>query len=392
MFARIYISFIFINKGVMKTEQRLFTKDSWCSSNQIDSNSQLVLAFASPSLVKEESSYNSLKKFFPKADIVLVWTAWEIHDIDVMDDSISVSALFFENTPIKVFEQEANSINDSLLVWEDLAKKVSSDKSLQYVVTFIDWLWISWDYFLQGLKNILNKDVWITWGLAWDWFDPWKTYVSLNGIPKEKNVAVIIWFYGDSIRIWNASRAWFDTFGVERMVTKSVENTVFELDNEPILDLYKRYLWEQAKHLPGSAVNFPINIYPSNERDGILRSVLTVSDEQWSISFSWTVPQWYKAFLMKTNFSKLIQESWKAASLWLEKNPRPIFALLVSCAGRRIILKQRVEDEIDIIRETVWDSCAMAGFYSYWEIWINTADNDYYLHNETMTIALFSEE
>ena len=373
----------------MKTEQRLYIQDEW-SNQDVNNSAQLVLAFASSSLVKEETSYKSLKTFYPNADIVLTSTAGEIFDTEVNDDSISTTALTFKDTITKAVNKEVKDIGDSFLIGSELAKEVNTIW-LKYILVFIDWLWINWCDFLDGIKSVLDKKVWITWWLAWDGFNPHKTYVSLNKKTDEKKMAVIVWFYGDSIKIWNASLAGFNTFGIERKITKSKGNIVYELDGEPMLKLYKKYLWKQAEKLPGSAVNFPLSISKQWEEDWLLRSILTVDEKTWSVTFSWNVTQWYRAFLMRTDLSSLIKEAWKAATLAMIKNPDPQFALLISCAGRRIILKQRVEDEIDDIRWIVWEDCTIAWFYSYGEIWISTWDISYELHNETMTVALFSE-
>ena len=120
----------------MKTEQRLYIQNEW-SSQDINSSAQLVLAFSSSSLVKEASSYESLKKFYPNADIVLTSTAGEIYDIEVNDDSISTTALTFKNAPTKAVSKEVKDVDDSFLVGEQLAKEVNTE-GLKYILVFID--------------------------------------------------------------------------------------------------------------------------------------------------------------------------------------------------------------------------------------------------------------
>ncbi len=375
----------------MQVNQRIFKKSEWWSNEDIKTNIQLVLAFSSPNLMKKDNIYNSLKKFYPNAEIVIVSTAWEIYNTEVYDETVSVNAFYFEKTKIKVVSKELKDIKDSFNIAQNLVKEINKE-DLKYTLIFQDWLWINPEYFLGWIKSILSKNVWITWWLAWNISDPQKTYVSHNNKATEKNIAVLVAFYGESINIWNASFAWFDTFWIERIITKSKENIVYEVDWEPILDLYKKYLWEKSKELPASWVYFPISIYKENKKNWIIRSILTIDEKVWSITFSGNVPQWYKASLMKTNYSKLINKAWKAAELSLKQNSNPQFALLISCVGRRIILKQRTEEEIEEIRYILWEKVKIWGFYSYWEIWINWDTFDYELHNQTMTIALFSEK
>jgi hypothetical protein len=67
-------------------------------------------------------------------------------------------------------------------------------------------------------------------------------------------------------------------------------------------------------------------------------------------------------------------------------------AILISCVGRKLVLKQRVEEELEAIREVIGDKAAVTGFYSYGEICpITSTEQHCELHNQTMTITLFKE-
>ena len=54
-------------------------------------------------------------------------------------------------------------------------------------------------------------------------------------------------------------------------------------------------------------------------------------------------------------------------------------------------MKQRVEEEVEIVKEIIGDNTKIAGFYSYGELapYENNASCE--LHNQTMTITLISE-
>jgi len=375
----------------MKTEQRSFSKSNGWSNEKINDEAQLVLAFAAPSLVKEEKTYLDLKGFYPNSDVILVSTSWEILDIEVNDDTISVSALYFEKTPIKVATEEVPNMEDSFSVWVKLANNINSD-DLSYSMVFSDGLWVNWAKLAEWISSVLSDKVWVTWGLSWDWADFNNTYVSLNGVPSEKNNVVIVGLYWDSIKVGNSSVWWWDSFWMERVITKSIGNVVYEIDGEPVLDLYKNYLWDKAEWLPGSGLLFPISIYKEESKNSLVRTLLAVDENKKTITFAWDVPEGHKAFLMKANFRNLIGWSEKAWELSYEKNDKPEFALLVSCIWRKLVLKQRVEEEVEVIRDIVWDECSIAGFYSYWEIWVNKWNWKCSLHNQTMTVALFSEK
>jgi hypothetical protein len=96
---------------------------------------------------------------------------------------------------------------------------------------------------------------------------------------------------------------------------------------------------------------------------------------------------------MKANFDWLVEWAWRSAKIAIKNCSNPKFALLISCVWRKLVLKQRIDDEIEVISDIVWKDCSIGWFYSYWEIWVsNEKDLDYLLHNQTMTIALLSED
>ncbi|MBC7860246.1 MAG: FIST C-terminal domain-containing protein, partial [Burkholderiaceae bacterium] len=66
-------------------------------------------------------------------------------------------------------------------------------------------------------------------------------------------------------------------------------------------------------------------------------------------------------------------------------------ALLISCVGRKLVLMQRIEEEVEGVREVLGARPVFAGFYSYGEISPHTAGQACELHNQTMTITTFRE-
>jgi hypothetical protein len=65
---------------------------------------------------------------------------------------------------------------------------------------------------------------------------------------------------------------------------------------------------------------------------------------------------------------------------------------LISCVGRKVIFKQRIDEEIEVIREIVGENTAITGFYSYGEIAPYRKDTLCELHNQTMTVTFITEE
>src|SRR5439155_2906063 len=99
------------------------------------------------------------------------------------------------------------------------------------------------------------------------------------------------------------------------------------------------------------------------------------------------------ARLMKANFDRLIDGAQGAAKRSYEAigSHSPDLALLISCVGRKLILKQRIEEEVEGVRDILGERSTLAGFYSYGEISPFTPGAKCELHNQTMTITTLSE-
>ncbi len=112
------------------------------------------------------------------------------------------------------------------------------------------------------------------------------------------------------------------------------------------------------------------------------------------MTFAGDVPQGAYTQLMKANFDRLIDGAHGAAitSYRAIGSKAPDLALLISCVGRKLVLKQRVEEEVEAVSEVFGAKTALTGFYSYGEISPFSPGEKCELHNQTMTITTFLEE
>jgi hypothetical protein len=230
----------------------------------------------------------------------------------------------------------------------------------------------------------------ITGGLAGDGSKFEKTLVGINKAPTEGKI-VAIGFYGEHIKVSHGSMGGWDAFGPERLVTKATKNVLYELDGQPALDIYKNYLGEFSKDLPGSGLLFPLNVRLNDDPNPVVRTILGINEEDKSLTFAGNIPVGSYARLMKANFERLIEGASDAATNSKEKVENPDLAILISCVGRKLVLNQRIEEEVEVIRETFGNSTALTGFYSYGEIAPNSGYSKCELHNQTMTITTFTE-
>lgn len=228
-------------------------------------------------------------------------------------------------------------------------------------------------------------------GLAGDEYNFEKTIVGLNQDASQGKI-VAIGFYGDAIHFgFGCDGGWSD-FGPEREVTHSDKNVLYKIGDRFALDLYKEYLGKYADELPGSSLYFPLSMKETNDAEPIVRTILSIDEESKSMTFAGNIPVGARVRLMKGNFDKLIDASYHAAEhIYSKQKHEPELALLVSCVGRKIVLGNRIEEEIEVVREVFGDKMLICGFYSYGEISPTLKKVACELHNQTMTITTIYE-
>ncbi len=379
----------------MKTEQYIFTgPGDWVKKSDLDlgKTAQLVFVFGNRELLKDQKHIDFIRYQYPAAQIVGCSTSGEICQEEVLNNRIVCTAVWFEKTKVLIAKEHIRSMDDSYAIGEQLALQLAG-KDLVHMMVLSEGLNINGSELTKGLNKYLHDKVPVTGGLAGDEADFTETVIVHNQAG-EKNLVLAIGFYGEHLHVGYGSKGGWDSFGVDRMVTRSHGNILYELDGHPALELYKRYLGDHAADLPASALLFPLSLRLKNSEIALVRTVLSVNDADGSMVFAGDIPQGEYVRLMKANLDKLIDGADKAAEMAniSLNNNAPDLAILISCVGRKLVLKQRVEEELERVREVIGNSATMTGFYSYGEICpIRPFENQCELHNQTMTITLFQE-
>jgi len=378
----------------MKIAQRQWTTEKgWqlVSRNGASHEAQLALLFGDVDLLRRKQCIDDIRELFPKARIVGCSTAGEILGDRVFDGSITATGVFFEGTELQFTQTTVNGMEDSYSAGVRLADALDQD-GLTHVFVLSDGLSINGSALAQGLQSKLSPEVAVTGGLAGDQGRFEQTAVFLDTVSDNKTV-VAIGFYGKALQVRYGSRGGWDSFGPDRLVTKSKANVVYELDGQSVLELYRKYLGEQASGLPATGLLFPLSLALDDREERLVRTILAVDEETGSMTFAGDVPEGSRARLMKANFECLVDgAAGSARQCRADGEPAPSLAILVSCVGRKLVLKQRVDEEVESVRETLGQSTAMTGFYSYGEICpVGLDRKQAELHNQTMTITTFSE-
>lgn len=349
----------------------------------------LLFVFVSPTFENPSELVDFLIEKYPNAILGGCSTSGEIHDVNVSDHSAVITAIQFDKTDLITHEVNIDEMTSSKNVGIELAKKFDIN-GLRHLLVISEGLNVNGADLVLGLTSVL-KNLSITGGLAGDGADFNNTYVISNtGLSSNKVLG--IGFYGDHVKIGYGSKGGWDSFGIERLVSKSSDNVLYELDGQPALPVYKSFLGDASKNLPGLGLLFPLSLRTEEDTDPVVRTILGVSEEDQSLTFAGNIPEGSYVRMMKANVNRLIdgaEESAKKSQLKTTTNTK--VSLLISCVGRRLVLKQLVEEEIEAVKEVMGPDSVLSGFYSYGEIAPFGEFSPCHLHNQTMTITTISE-
>lgn len=380
----------------MKAGSLLLNNNTWISNanngNINADNCQLVLGFGGKEMLSDKNAFETVRKKFPAAQIALCTTAGEIFGIEVYDNSLSLIAFEFEHSSIKTISININDFENSYDAGANLVKQLPGE-GLRYIFVLSDGGMVNGSQLVRGIESVINHTIPVTGGLAGDGANFVSTLVGLNEQPATGNI-VAIGFYGDRLKISHGSMGGWDVFGMERTITKSVDNKLYEIDGKNALALYKEYLGKYADELPVSALLFPLSVQLKESSEPVVRTILSIDNTDQSMVFAGDVPQGSKTRFMKANFDKLIDAAIIAAqsSINETKSDSQKVAILISCVGRKLILGKRVDEEVEAVSDTLGSEVLLSGFYSYGEISPLNKNTKCELHNQTMTITTFEEK
>jgi hypothetical protein len=374
----------------MRTEQYIIA-DSLLQGN-LGEQADLVLLFGATNRIKEKGLIDMIRSAYPNACMFGCSTAGEIMGTQVLDNSLIVTAISFSATKVAGAMVKVTGIEDSYKAGAELAISLAAD-DLKHVFVLSEGLNINGSELVRGFTENLPLGTTLTGGLSGDGDRFQETYVLFNNEPTRDAVGAI-GFYGRSLQVGYGSLGGWDTFGPERLITQAKGNILYELDGKSALALYKQYLGEHAKGLPATGLLFPLSLRMNDSSVPVVRTLLSVNEKDQSMTFAGNMPVNAYARLMKANFERLIDGAVGAARTSAETiGPfSPELAILISCVGRKLILKQRIEEEVEGVRDILGKDATYTGFYSYGEISPFTKGGKCKLHNQTMTITALTEE
>jgi len=350
---------------------------------------QLVLAFGGIACLTREGLLPALRAALPQALLAGCSTAGEIGNEGVTDEQLVLTALHFEHPDIHQATTALHAMDDSFAAGERLGRQLCAE-GLHDVLVFAQGVHINGSALIAGLRSVLPAGVGISGGLAGDAGRFTRTY-TLSSQAIDSAQIVALGFASPRTRLRHGSFHGWKPFGPARRVTRAVGNVLHELDGEPALNVYRRYLGEHAKDLPQAGLLFPFEMLGAGpDGGGLIRTILGLDEAAGSITLAGDIQPDGQLRLMHASIDSLVQGAEAAArQVWHEGDAAlgDRLALMVTCVGRKLVMGPRVDEEVEAVADVLGAGCHRAGFYSNGEMSPTHEAGDCSLHNQTMTIT-----
>ncbi len=354
-----------------------------------DGSRVLVLMFGPSNLLDSPGDLRPILEAYPQATVLGCSTAGEIVGSEIRDNSVTGAIVSFESTTLKLATAQITKMEDSYAAGSTIAQALR-EPALRGVFVLSDGLQVNGSELVRGINAVLPQSVVVTGGLAGDGDRFKRTWVLKDRTPVSGYVTAL-GLYGAKVRVGHGSNGGWDIFGPERIVTRSQNNVLYELDGKPALQLYKEYLGERATGLPATGLLFPLSLRAHHDDPNrLVRTILAVDESNQSMTFAGNIPQGHLAQLMQANFDRLIDGASQAAQSSKLRGGDNSLAVAISCVGRRLILGERAEEETEATQDLLPKGTKQIGFYSYGEI-SPLASGNCDLLNQTMTLTTISE-
>ena len=320
-----------------------------------------------------------LTTIFPSAEIIGTTTAGGVFQGTVQENNVIISATAFEKTQLKtIFIPEENASQAAVQVAKNLAPTMP-ENTPALLLCFLDGF-MNGDDFVKNLNESLPF-VPVAGGLAGHGLESQSTAIFNADNITSKGVVVTA-LYGD-INIQQQFNLNWKVIGPKFTITKSTGNIVYEIENMPALEFYKKYLGKKIveEHLLKITMNFPF-IFEKNGIE-ITRTPHKILEENGSLLFAGNIEQGQKVQFGIGSTNQVLTDSISQTLKFGKQQFETIF--IYSCVARKLLLNDTIEQETLPLN----DLAPANGFFTYGEIAYHEGKS--VLLNQTLTYVSLSE-
>lgn len=325
-------------------------------------------------------------------DLIGCSSAGEIHSEEITEHGVAVMLLDMKKDHYRIKTAETKD-KGTFNISKEIGQYAKSCFDNPALIVLSGGMTTDGEKVVYGLKDGIGQECPIFGGLAGDDLQTTETWVITNNWTSNDGLATLI-IDNDKISVEGMATSGWEAIGTINTITKSIGNVVYQINEEPALDVFINYFGffdnanETGSQLSTISGQYPLQIL----RDGgytILRSPIVGNQEDRSLVLAGAVSEGDQfRFSISPGF-EVIDQTIQEFNFLKNSSPNADAALLFSCKGRHAALGPLVEDEIKGIYN-YWKA-PLIGFFCYGEIG-NVKNGTSELHNETCALVVFKEK
>lgn len=371
----------------------------WKKEFTIDDDFDVAVLFFG----NDDTAFSVIKDKYKKAHIVGCTTSGEI-DGNTFHEGSMCTVLKMHKTRLKTVVIKDINYENSFDYGKRAMTQLIEEESflsekLNGVLLFTDGLNVNGAKVAEGIASI-NSIVKVAGGTAADNLAFERTHVFSH--EKIGGALVALGFYGEDIVFELGSKSGVEPIGIEKKITHAENNVLYSLDGEPALDVYKKWFknFSTDNELRASLLECPVEISSNFQKEeGLVRTPIDLNEKDGSIRYTGEIPQGKSLRMMRADIEgmvsaseEIVEETWGKISK-KDQNDNSILSLLVSCSGRKAVLKTEVEDEFFNANKNIKNkNSAQVGLYSYGEYNRVNEEKGVEFLNQTMTVVCIYEK
>ncbi|MCK8823452.1 FIST N-terminal domain-containing protein [Fuchsiella alkaliacetigena] len=321
-----------------------------------------------------------LNDLLPQAVVIGSTTAGEIMNGKHQEETTVLSFSNFEKTSLQGAAVCHHGVEDCFELGERLGNKLISENT-KAIILFSDWINID-EELIKGIEAV-NSEVIIAGGRAADNFRFEDNYIFFNDRILEGGVVGVA-LNSEKLKVYADYNLGWKLIGKEMEVTKSEGSKVYTIDEQPVYDIYAKYLGEEiAQGLPQVAgPEFPLII---KEEDFSIARGAVAKGEDGSVTFGGHVPEGAKVYLGYGHIDSILANNEQLLkNIIAEIQAQAIY--VYSCSVRKDALQDNLDLELGFLEKVA----PTAGFFTYGEFY-NATSQGAKLLNITLTVLALSE-
>ena len=315
-------------------------------------------------------------------------TAGEIGNTTIQGEGISLMLLDIDTAHYKIIQEEADYAT-SEEVGQKIAKKAQQFfKDPAFIMVFS--MNICGETMVSSISKTLNSYPAIFGGMAGDDMQMKQSYTFSNTKAGANMITTLV-LDNEHIAVEGMALCGWQPIGIENTITKATDNIIYEINNEPALNMVKRYFGDYyANSLEDSVAlgiaQYPLQIIRSDAY--VLRAALDANQEDGSLLMAGPVKTGDNfRFSIAPGF-EIIDETINGFKGFAKEKKEADALLMFSCVARHMSLGPLIEDEIEGVYN-IWKK-PMAGFFSYGEVGQQHNKTSHF-YNETCSLVLLTE-